>query len=138
MESRGGLTDLKVRNLKPDKTKRLEIPDGRQAGLYLVLQPSGRRRFAVRYRINGKPKKLTLKSGLSLADARRLAANAMYEIEKGDDPRETKKSEAAKTANTLQAVCERYLKREGGKLRSFSDRESALRRLVFPVLGVGR
>jgi integrase len=135
MESRGGLTDLKVRNLKPDKTKRLEIPDGRQAGLYLVLQPSGRRRFAVRYRINGKPKKLTLKSGLSLADARRLAVNAMYEIEKGDDPRETKKSEAAKTANTLQAVCERYLKREGGKLRSFSDRESALRRLVFPVLG---
>jgi integrase len=139
MLSRGGLTDLKVRNLKPDKAKRLEIPDGKQAGLYLVLQPSGRRRFAIRYRINGSPKKLTLKSGLSLADARRLAAAAMYEVEIGNDPREAKKLEKAKStvaaANTLQYVCERYLKREGGKLRSIGDRESALRRLVFPVLG---
>ena len=139
MLSRGGLTDLKVRNLKPDKAKRLEIPDGKQAGLYLVLQPSGRRRFAIRYRINGTPKKLTLKSGLSLADARRLAAEAMYQVQIGNDPRDAKKTEKANATaaavNTLQYVCERYLKREGGKLRSIGDRESALRRLVFPALG---
>jgi len=139
MLSRGGLTDLKVRNLKPDKAKRLEIPDGKQAGLYLVLQPSGRRRFAIRYRISGTPKKLTLKSGLSLADARRLAAEAMYQVQIGNDPRDAKKTEKANATaaavNTLQYVCERYLKREGGKLRSIGDRESALRRLVFPALG---
>jgi integrase len=134
MESRGGLTDLKVRNLKPDKSKRLEIPDGKQAGLYLVLQPSGKRRFAIRYRINGHPKKLTLKSGLSLADARRTAADAMYEVEKGSDPRETRRKETTKN-DTLRSVCERYLKREGDKLRSIAERESALRRLVYPVLG---
>jgi integrase len=134
MEPRGGLTDLKVRNLKPNSAKRLEIPDGKQAGLYLVIQPSGRRRFALRYRINGRPKKLTLKSGLSLADARRLAADAMYEVEKGSDPRETRPNETTK-GDTLRGVCERYLKREGDKLRSIADRESALRRLVYPVLG---
>jgi integrase len=135
MESRGGPTDLKVRSAKPS-TKRVEIPDGKQAGLYLIVQPSGRRRFAIRYRINGSPKKLTLKSGISLADARRLAAEAMYRVETGIDPRESKKAEAAKATGTLQYVSERYLKREGGKLRSISDRESALRRLVFPVLGM--
>jgi integrase len=134
MESRGGLTDLKVRNLKPDKSKRLEIPDRKQAGLYLVLQPSGKRRFAIRYRINGHPKKLTLKSGLSLADARRLAADAMYEVEKGSDPREARRNETTKS-DTLRSVCERYLRREGDKLRSIAERESALRRLVYPVLG---
>jgi integrase len=139
MESRGSLTNLKVRNFKPDPNKRLEIPDGRQAGLYLVVQPSGRRCFAIRYRINGTSKKLTLKSGLSLADARRAAADAMWSIEKGSDPSEAKKIERSKAAgaaaNTLQSVCERWTKREGGKLRSIGERESALRRCVFPVLG---
>lgn len=132
------LTDLKVRNTKPGRIRR-EIPDGWQRGLYLVVQPSGRKSFCVRYRFDGKPKKLTLKSGVSLADARRLASDAMYQVEKGSDPREAKKAEKAKTAeaavNTLQYVCERYFKREHGKLRSAGERESALRRLVFPVLG---
>lgn len=132
------LTDLKVRNIKPGHARR-EIPDGGQRGLYLVVQPSGRKSFCVRYRINGSPKKLTLKSGVSLADARRLASDAMYTIEKGADPREAKKEEKAKTAaaavNTLQYVCERYFKREHGKLRSAADREAALRRLVFPTMG---
>jgi integrase len=132
---RGGLTDFKVRNCKPDPTKRIEIADGKQANLYLVIQPSGKRSFAVRYRFNGKPKKLTLKAGLSLADARRLAAQAVYEIQIGTDPRDKRKSEERKSANTLQAVCERYLKREGAGLRSARQRECALRRLAFPVLG---
>ena len=137
--SRGGLTDLKIRNVKPDPSKRLEIADGKQAGLYLIVQPSGKRSFAVRYRIDGQTRKLTLQTGVSLADARKLAADAMFDIAKGNDPRTARRTEKQKVegaaANTLQAVCERYLKREGGKLRSFRDRESALRRLVFPVFG---
>jgi integrase len=139
MGSRNRLTDLKVRNFRPDRTKRLEIPDGKQGGLYLIIQPSGRKRFCVRYRVNGRPAKLTLKPGLSLADARKAAGDAMYALEKGTDPREARKTEKQKAAaaavNTLAYVCERYLKREGGKLRTIKDRESALRRLVYPTLG---
>lgn len=137
--SQDGLTALKIDRLKADPNRRQEIPDGRQAGLFLVLQPSGKKTFAVRYRFNGKPAKLTLQPGLSLADARKLAADAMYEIAKGNDPRRTKKlakqKAASDAANTLQSICERYMLREGGKLRSASIRESALRRLVYPVLG---
>jgi integrase len=132
MRSRGGLTDIQVRTLKPGSRRR-EVPDRAQANLYLVIQPSGRRGFAVRYRINGVSKKLTLRPGLSLADARRLAAEAIYAVDKGHDPSVAKKANAAK--DTLRSVCERYLKREGPKLRTLAERESALRRLVFPILG---
>jgi integrase len=138
MSKRSRLTDLKVRSLKPDRRRR-EIPDGWQRGLYLIVQPSGKKSFCVRYRFAGRPRKLTLKAGVSLADARRLASDAMYAVEKGTDPRDIKKTEKAKATaaavNTLQYVCERYFKREHGKLRSAADREAALRRLVFPVLG---
>jgi integrase len=133
MESRG-LTDLKIRNVKP-AAKRVEIPDGGQRGLYLIVQPSGKRSFALRYRLNGKPCKLTLAPGLSLADARRRAAEIMYQVEIGSDPGEQKRAEQAKPEHTLQAIAERYLKREGGKLRTADTRARALQRLVFPVLG---
>ena len=39
---------------------RQEIPDGLLVGLYLVVQPSGAKSFAVRYRHAGQPRKLTL------------------------------------------------------------------------------
>ncbi len=44
------LTDLAVRQMKPDPNKRLEIPDPGKPGLYLLLQPSGHRSWAFRYR----------------------------------------------------------------------------------------
>ena len=132
------LTDLRIRKLRPAPARQ-EIPDAGQRGLYLVVQPSGRKGFCVRYRINGTPKKLTLKAGISLADARRLASDAMYSVEKGADPRDLKRAEkeraTAAAANTLQHVCERYFKREHGKLRSAADRERALHRHVS---GAGR
>ena len=56
---------------------RKEIPDGSVPGLYLVVQPSGVKSFALRYRYGGKPKKLTLGRypTLSLADARQKGAS---------------------------------------------------------------
>jgi integrase len=139
VKSRHQLTDLKIRNLKADPNKRIEIADAVQRGLYLIVQSSGRRTFAVRYWINGHSYKLTLQPGLSLADARKTAADIAFDLQKGIDPRAAKLAEkeksAAAAANTLQSVCERYLKREGSKLRTADDRERALRRLVFTVLG---
>ena len=48
------------------------MPDRQQPGLYLVVQPSGRRSFAVRTRVGGKPVKITLGE----ADALDLAPRA--------------------------------------------------------------
>ena len=52
------LTVAAVRNRKP-KGKRRELPDGN--GLHLVIQPSGAKSWAIRYRTpDGRPVKLTL------------------------------------------------------------------------------
>jgi integrase len=132
------LTDIAIRNLKP-KTARYELPDPGSQGLYVIVQPSGKKSFAVRYRFHGQPKKLTLKAGVSLADARKLAADAMYAVEKGSDPRETKRSEKEKTAaaavNTVQFVCENFIKREGTRLRTLESRQRLLKRTVYPRIG---
>jgi integrase len=132
------LTDIAIRNLKP-KAHRYEIPDPGARGLYVIVFPSGKTSFAVRYRHVGIPRKLTLQAGVSLAAARKMAADAMHEIAQGRDPGEAKKEAKAKIAatsmNTVQFVCEEYFKRESAKLRTAADRERDVRRLVLPVLG---
>ena len=40
--------------------KRREIPDAALTGLFLVVQPSGAKSWAVRYRTAGRTRKLTL------------------------------------------------------------------------------
>lgn len=69
-------TALSVEKAKSG-AKRLEIPDGLLIGLYLVVQPSSAKSWAVRYRREGKTRKLTLGAypGIDLANARELLAN---------------------------------------------------------------
>jgi integrase len=129
-----------VENVKPGPGRR-EIPDPGCGNLYLLLQPSGHRSWAVRYRFGGKSVKLTLGKfpAMTLLDARRAAIDAQRELGKGHDPAKAKldakiKTDAAK-ADTVTAICENYLKREGGKLRTSDQRESIFRRLVYPHIG---
>jgi Arm DNA-binding domain len=126
------LTDVGVRALKP-KAARYEIPDGH--GLYIVVQPSGRKSFAVRYRYGGVSKKLTLKAGVSLRAARKLTADALLEIEQGRDPSQTKKITKQKAvvaaANTLRAVAENYLTSEERKPPEKRLRTIGQRRATF-------
>jgi integrase len=81
------LTALQIDRAKPTK-KRQEIPDGALLGLYLVIQPSGRKGWCVRYRrqCDGKPRKLTLDGFPSLAVAHKLAREALDEVAAGGDP----------------------------------------------------
>lgn len=79
------LTQKQIENLKPGD-KRLELADGQ--GLYLILQPSGMAAWAVRYRANGRMRKLTLGPfpRISLADARKQARKALASVDAGGDP----------------------------------------------------
>jgi integrase len=132
------LTDIAIRALKPGSARR-EIPDPGARGLYVVVQPSGAKSFAVRYRYAGKPRKLTLQAGISLAAARRAAADALYQLEQGHDPsmarRHAKQAQRLAAADTFKAIAEEYQKREGGRLRSAHWQRGALERLVHPTLG---
>ncbi len=107
------LTTRSIEALKPDPTKRLEIPDGAQAGLYLVSHTSGRKSWAVRYRWRGKPRKLTLDPpypalGLAQARAARAATRLPAEVRPADpEEREAKAAATPRRADRdFQAAAE--------------------------------
>jgi len=79
---------------------------------------------------NGKRARLTFGSypATSLGAARTRATEAKALVEEGKDPRSVE-------AETFQAVCEDYLRREGKKLRSLDWRKGVLERHVYPTLG---
>jgi integrase len=144
-----GFTDIAIRNLKPGD-KRRELPDPGARGLYVIVEPSGFKSFAVRFRFDGKPKKLSL-GNIPLSRARKAAAHALDEVAEGRDPTAAKKRDRAERnaseAATLAAITEKYfaiecgLRRNGedltfnGKLRSAARRYADMQRLVLPVLG---
>src|SRR3954470_21548232 len=93
------LTAQSVERLKPDSAKRLEVPDGLLPGLYFVIQPSGAKSWAVRYRHAAKPRKLTLGPypALDLGTARDRARDTLKAVALGRDPG-TEKLEARRAA----------------------------------------
>jgi integrase len=133
------LTSKFVENVKPLR-ERKEYPDG-GTGLYLVVQSTGVKSFAGRYRHVGTPKKLTLGRWpqLALVAARKDWATALHGLAQGCDPaaaREDAKLKAAEAKlNTVANICAEYMGREGCKLRTSDARASILRRLVYPVIG---
>ena len=101
------LTATAVKNCRPDKRRR-EVPDGGCPGLHLVVQPNGKKSWALRFRRPGGklPAKLVLGSVfetadkepeiapvvggyLTLAGARRLVTTLRHEIAQGRDPAAT-------------------------------------------------
>jgi integrase len=145
-----GFTDIAIKNLKPGADRR-EIPDPGARGLYVIVEPSGFKSLAVRFRFEGKPKKLSL-GNISLSAARKAAAHALHEVKEGRDPTaaKAKAKDERRTiaANTFGRVAEQYLKLvcgmklpDGGeptfnaKVRTAARRLADLNRLVLPVLG---
>jgi integrase len=133
------LTDLAIRKLQAGTVRR-EVADGGQRGLYLILQPvTGAKSFAVRFRVNGRSRKLTLPAGTSLAAARKAAADALFEVSQGRDPAAAKirqrEEQRSAVADTLEAICGEFFRREGSKIRTAKSWQRDLARLVYPVLG---
>lgn len=81
------LTAKSVESAKAGSSRK-EIPDGALQGLYLIVQPSGVKSWAVRYRHATKPRKMTLGGypALTLADARKEAQKALRMVSEGRDP----------------------------------------------------
>ena len=143
-------TDIAIRNLKP-ADKRQEIRDPASRGLYVIVEPSGFKSFAVRFRFDGKPKKLSL-GNIPLSAARKAAAHALHEVQEGRDPTaakaKAKDERRATQANTFTRIAEQYFKivcgmkvaDDGdpvfnGKVRSAARQLADFNRLVLPMLG---
>lgn len=129
------LTAKAIEAARP-RERRVEIPDGGCRGLYLVVQPSGRRSWAVRFRHRGKPSKLTLNGFPTLAAARRQATEVLHEVEQGRDPAAKKRAErqatAERQADTVAALAKQYLANLGTRARpsTLEQAEYVLDRVV--------
>jgi integrase len=126
------LTTASVQKLKP-QAKRVEIHDAN--GLYLVIQPSGKKSWAYRYRVNGKSRKLTLGGwpGLGVAEARKKAAEAAVEVHHGEDPVTERKRQ---TGSVLNAVLDEFIRQHVSTLRSADEVVRNLNKHVRPRLGM--
>jgi integrase len=82
-------------------------------GLYLIVQPSGAKSWAVRYRFAGKPRKHTLGPypRLDLKAARELGAKALRSAAEGRDLAEEKKQKAHAADDSIEAVVDRFIER---------------------------
>jgi integrase len=106
------LTARTIETLKPGPARK-EIPDRYMPNLYLVLQPSGHRSWAVRYRIKGRARKYTIGShpAVDLKSARDLAARAFKAIAEGRDPGTEKKLARSALPDTVAAIAEQFFVR---------------------------
>jgi integrase len=113
------LTDIAIRNLKP-RAVRYEVPDGGARGLRVTVFPSGRRSFSVRYRnAAGRSRHLTLQGGTTLVQARKLAADAMFEVAQGKDPaaakQEARRADRVHASDTIEHWATLFIERHAKK-----------------------
>jgi len=94
------LTDAAIRNAKP-REKPYKVGD--TLGLFLLVQPSGGKLWRVKYRIDGKEKKLAIGiyPQVGLAEARRRRDAARELVAAGKDPGREKQRE--KVRSRIQA-----------------------------------
>ena len=153
----GHLSVAACKKLKAAGGRRREVPDG--GGLYLIVQPSGHKSWALRYRVpGGRVMKMTLGSfteeqdgdpvvgqPLSPAAARILAARLQIEREKGRDPiaewktakRRIAIDDAQKRSSTFVTLARQFFEREQRdekKLRTWR-RQARVLGLVYPDAG---
>lgn len=123
------LTDRFCAGARPrDGELQTDYFDTQCSGLALRVSESYRS-WTFHYTL-GKRRRLTFGPypAISLASARTRADEARAAVASGTDPK-------AIASETLQAICELYLAREGVKLRTVKWRKGALERHVYPTLG---
>lgn len=140
------LTDKFCSSAQGDPAGRREHMDSLVPGLAFIVQPSGVKSWAVRYRdASKKPTKVTLGRYplLGLGDAREQAREVLQRVAKGEDPAAEKRTtktivftEAPSRSRDLWwSVVETYLKRDAAGLRSHDAIEAILSRETKALWG---
>ncbi|MGE0429389.1 MAG: tyrosine-type recombinase/integrase [Hydrogenophaga sp.] len=134
------LTDAAIKNAKPGE-KPIKLFDGN--GLYLEVSPSGGKWWRLKYRIEGKEKRLSLgtypETSLRAARERRESTRAL--IADGQDPsadRKARKAKHAAAADDLFETIAREWWKSWATTRTAKHADQVLRRMekdVFPTIG---
>src|ERR1700733_14610803 len=103
----------------PEKGDRVVYWDTAQSGFGLMVTRSGARSYIFQYRnAHHVSRRWTWSAtDLSLDQARKEARKLAGDVAKGGDPVGEKRKKKSAATNTLKAVCEEYLTREGGMKR---------------------
>jgi integrase len=136
------LTDIQIRNLKP-RAVRYEVPDPGARGLRVVVQPSGRTSYAVRFRnAAGRARKLTLPAGITLAAARKLAADALLDVAQGNDPaagkQTARKAGRARGDDTVTRWADTFIERHVRRNTRHNSARATIgifRNIILPAWG---
>jgi integrase len=134
------------RKLTADFVGKAKSEPGKERSVYwdetlpsfgLMVTESGHRSYVAQYRSNNQTRRVTIGNAakIELDVARKRARKIFGQVAHGEDPGREKRRAAAAEQRTLKAVCENYLAREGGKLRTTEKRRATLERLVYPSLG---
>jgi integrase len=130
------LTARFVREARAEPAKERSIYwDATLPSFGLMVTSAGHKSWVLQYRNGQTSRRYTINSVLGLEDARREARNILGQVARGHDPVQERRKAGDGSKNTLRAVCERYLAREGGKLRTTAKRQANLERCVYPSLG---
>jgi integrase len=108
---------------------RREIPDQLLPGLYFIVQPSGAKSWAVRYRLNGKSHKHTIGRYplFDLKAAREAGTKALRAVAEGHEPE-------ARRTDTVDAAAAQFIERHAKRRyrpRPLQEAERLLRRHVL-------
>lgn len=144
------LNALKVDGIKPTLARQ-EIPDSLCVGLYLVVQPTGKKAqptgkkaWQVRYRAAGVHRRMTLgyHPAMTLADARDLARATLAKAQGGRDPvgeaaaeKAAKEADAKSDRDQIKALVEQFDKRHLSSLKSGKSARRFLERFMVPAWG---
>ena len=129
------LTAKSIENLRPGAVRR-EIADGGCRGLYFIIQPSGVRSWACRYRVNGRSQKLTLGAfpTIGLPQARRMAAAALEHLATGGDPaadkRRSKANALERSRDTVERLAAQFIEEHAKRKTRLSSWRAAERTLL--------
>lgn len=137
------LTDIAIRNAKP-REKPYKMGDA--GGLFLLVQPTGGKLWRLKYRIDGREKKLGLGTypDVSLIKARKRRDEARELIADGKDPaieKQRERSQAREMAdNTFAIIADEYVakrKRDGQKgwSEATAKRSEYILSLLRPSIG---
>ncbi len=127
------LTSAGVARIKASG-KRIEIADTQVRGLRLVVQPSGRKSWALRYRLAGKTAKFTLGSwpDLDVTDVRSEAVMALKQIAQGAHPLAARRTAEAYTVDSVVAD---WFKRDQDGNRTVEEVRRAFKKDILPAWG---
>jgi integrase len=128
------LTPLAVAKLRPQARPFL-VWDVLQRGLVLQVQPTGYRAYKVIYRFHNRPRwyHIGAADAVSLAEARRLAAELMLQVIKGQDPAAERR---VARGDIFAELASRYVE-EHAKKRNKSWQQAAklVHRYLLPAWG---